>query len=80
MSFESIEGPGIFIAGIAVRTTNQDGKSEADIGGLWTKFTTENMAGQIEGKLSDDKLSGIWSIDDVKVPLTFERANPAPSK
>ena len=54
LSFELIEGPGIFVAGIAVRTTNQDGKSEADIGGLWTKFTTENMAGQIEARLSDD--------------------------
>ena len=53
-SFELINNPGIFVAGIAVRTTNQDGKSEHDIGSLWTKFMAENIAGQISAKLSDD--------------------------
>ena len=52
--FELINSPGIFVAGIAVRTTNQDERSQQDIGNLWTKFMTENIAGQIEAKLSDD--------------------------
>ncbi|MDO3645171.1 GyrI-like domain-containing protein [Mucilaginibacter sp. L3T2-6] len=42
------------IAGISARTTNQNGQSAQDIGGLWTRFTTENLGQQISGKLSDD--------------------------
>lgn len=52
--FELIDHPGIFVAGIATRTTNQDGKSEQDIGNLWTKFMSENIASQIASRLSDD--------------------------
>jgi predicted transcriptional regulator YdeE len=52
--FEHVNIRGFFVAGIAVKTTNQDGQSQKDIGDLWTKFTTENLAWQIEGKLSDD--------------------------
>jgi predicted transcriptional regulator YdeE len=43
-----------FIAGISVRTTNRDGQSAKDIGGLWTRFINENLAQQITGRLSDD--------------------------
>ena len=43
-----------FVAGIAVRTTNQDGKADKDIGDLWTKFTSENIQSKISGKYSDD--------------------------
>lgn len=43
-----------FLIGISVRTTNQNGRSAQDIGGLWTKFTTENLGQHIPGKLSDD--------------------------
>jgi predicted transcriptional regulator YdeE len=54
LCFERLNIPQFFVAGIAVKTTNQDGRSQKDIGDLWTKFTTENLALQIEGKLSDD--------------------------
>lgn len=54
LCFERVKLPQFFVAGIAVNTTNQDGQSEKDIGDLWTKFTTGNMAQQITGKLSDD--------------------------
>ena len=54
LCFERVNLPEFFIAGIAVNTTNQDGQSEKDICDLWTRFTTENMAQKIAGKLSDD--------------------------
>ena len=53
-AFEQIINPGIFVAGIAVRTTNQDSRSQTDIGNLWSKFMSENIAGQIAARLSDD--------------------------
>ena len=43
-----------YLTGISVRTTNQNGQSQKDIGGLWTRFTTGNMMQQIEGRLTDD--------------------------
>jgi predicted transcriptional regulator YdeE len=43
-----------FLVGISVRTTNQNGQSAQDIGGLWTRFTTENLGQQISAKVSDD--------------------------
>jgi len=54
LPFEVINHPGIFVTGIAIRTTNRDGRSQTDIGNLWTKFMSENIAGQIEAKQSDD--------------------------
>lgn len=43
-----------YLTGIWVRTTNQDGQSQKDIGGLWTRFTTGNLIQQIEDRLSGD--------------------------
>ncbi|MEO6633390.1 MAG: GyrI-like domain-containing protein [Mucilaginibacter sp.] len=43
-----------FLNGISVRTTNKDGQSANDIGGLWTRFTTENLIDQIPDRISDD--------------------------
>src|SRR3954470_5851326 len=43
-----------FLVGISARTINQNGQSAQDIGGLWTRFTTENLGQQINGKVSDD--------------------------
>jgi|SRR5579863_3246064 len=43
-----------FVAGIAVRTTNQNDKANKDIGDLWTKFMSENIQSKISGKYSDD--------------------------
>jgi predicted transcriptional regulator YdeE len=54
LCFERVNIPDFFVAGIAVNTTNQDGQSQKDIGDLWTRFTTENMAAKIAGKLSED--------------------------
>jgi len=54
LCFERVNIPDFFVAGIAVNTTNQDGQSQKDIGDLWTRFTTENMAEKIAGKLSED--------------------------
>jgi predicted transcriptional regulator YdeE len=54
LSFERVNIPGFFVAGIAVKTINRNGQSQKDIGDLWTKFITENIGHQIEGKLSDD--------------------------
>jgi predicted transcriptional regulator YdeE len=52
--FKRITSPGIFVAGIAVRTTNQDNRAQTDIETLWAKFMSENMAGQIAARRSDD--------------------------
>lgn len=53
-SFEQIKSPGIFVAGIAIRTTNQNDRAQTDIGNLWAKFMNENIAGQIAARLSND--------------------------
>jgi predicted transcriptional regulator YdeE len=42
------------IIGIAVRTTNQNGKSQNDIGALWGKFMSENIFEKIPDKQSAD--------------------------
>lgn len=43
-----------FVAGIAVRTTNQDGRARKDIGDLWATFMSENIQSAIPAKYSDD--------------------------
>jgi len=43
-----------FVTGIAVRTTNQDGKARADIGNLWAAFRSENIQAKIPAKYSGD--------------------------
>jgi predicted transcriptional regulator YdeE len=43
-----------YLVGVSVRTTNQNGQSQKDIGGLWTRFTTESLRQQITGKVADD--------------------------
>jgi len=42
------------VMGIAVRTTNRQGQSAADIGALWKRFFEEQLAALIPGKLSPD--------------------------
>jgi len=39
------------VIGIAVRTTNENGKSAQDIGQLWNKFMSEGIADQIPNKI-----------------------------
>lgn len=41
-----------FIAGISVRTTNETGQSQQDIGALWEQFFRDNVLDQIPGKAS----------------------------
>lgn len=42
------------IIGIAIRTTNQNGKAEKDIEALWKQFYAEDSLSKIEGKISED--------------------------
>ena len=43
-----------FITGISVKTTNQNGRSQKEIGELWQKFFAENISSQIPNKVTDD--------------------------
>jgi predicted transcriptional regulator YdeE len=45
---------GFYLTGISVRTTNQNGQSQKDIGALLTRFMSEGLLQQIDGRLSDD--------------------------
>ncbi len=42
------------IAGLSVRTTNQGGQAQQDIGNLWVNFFSNNIAAVISGRLSDE--------------------------
>jgi predicted transcriptional regulator YdeE len=42
------------IIGIEVQTTNEKGKGAEDIGALWGKFFSENIAGKIPNKVSEE--------------------------
>lgn len=46
--------PEFKIIGISVRTTNQNGKSQKDIGELWGKFMGQNIIEQIPNKINFD--------------------------
>jgi predicted transcriptional regulator YdeE len=39
---------------LKTKTTNENGQSAIDCGNLWQKFETENLAGKIPGKLSNE--------------------------
>jgi hypothetical protein len=54
MSHKTIELPMFFVAGISVRTINQDGHADKDIGGLWQKFTQEKLADKLEDKEGEE--------------------------
>ena len=49
-----IEQPAFYLSGISVRTTNQNGQSQKDIGGLWARIMKDNLLEKIEGKVSGD--------------------------
>lgn len=43
------------LIGISVKTSNNDyDKLNADMGGLWNRFMSENIMGKIPGKISND--------------------------
>jgi len=46
--------PEFNVAGLTVRTINQNGQSKIDMMSLWTKFMSENMVHQIDNRASDD--------------------------
>jgi predicted transcriptional regulator YdeE len=51
---KNIELDSFSIVGISVRTTNQDGQSQTDIGQLWQRFIEENLIAKIPEKNSTD--------------------------
>ncbi len=44
----------IHIAGISVRTTNQNGQSAVDIGRLWQRFFSESIVSKVPNKVSEE--------------------------
>lgn len=52
--------PPFHIIGIAVRTTNENGQSVKDLGNLWARFMTENIADKIPNK-ADNTLYCIYT-------------------
>lgn len=42
------------VIGIDVKTTNEDGKAAEDIGKLWERFFSEDIANKIPNKLTDE--------------------------
>jgi len=51
---EIIEQPAFYLAGISVRTTNQNGQSQKDIGALWARIMKDNLLQKINDKVSED--------------------------
>jgi predicted transcriptional regulator YdeE len=51
---ELIDFPAFQLSGITIRTTNQNGQSQKDIGGLWQRFMADGILQKIEGRISDD--------------------------
>lgn len=45
------------VIGIKIRTTNENGQSAKDIGDLWAKFLSENIADKIPNKIDHTILS-----------------------
>src|SRR5579871_101753 len=54
MNYQVTGQDSFFVAGIAIRTTNQHAKAGKDIGDLWAKFMSENIQAKISDKYSDD--------------------------
>ncbi len=51
---KNIELDSFTIVGISVRTTNQNGQSQTDIGRLWQRFIGENLIAKIPERASSD--------------------------
>jgi predicted transcriptional regulator YdeE len=54
MKHETKELPQFYVVGISVRTTNQNGQSQRDIGNLFTNYLIENTQANIKHKESED--------------------------
>jgi predicted transcriptional regulator YdeE len=49
-----LEQSGFLLVGVTIRTSNQHGQSQKDIGGLWSRIMGGNLLAQINDKASDD--------------------------
>jgi predicted transcriptional regulator YdeE len=54
MEYQTKELPSFYVIGIWVRTTNQNGQSQKDIGELWGKYMQGNIEAKIQNKVSGD--------------------------
>jgi predicted transcriptional regulator YdeE len=54
------------IVGIAVRTTNEEGKSAEDIGKLWHQFFTQNISALVASPINPEILYAVYTDYDDK--------------
>ena len=54
MTPQSTHLDSFIVAGISVRTTNANGKSQTDIAALWQRFFAEDIKSKIANRVSDD--------------------------
>ena len=54
MEYEIEHLPMFYIAGLAVRTINKDGRAANDIGSLWQRFAQENLAEKLDDREGDE--------------------------
>lgn len=54
MQYKEISLASFTIAGISVRTSNKEGKSQKDIGELWNRFFSQQTSEAIPNKVSDE--------------------------
>jgi len=70
---EIIQKEGFNIIGIAIRTTNENGRSGTDIPQLWDRFLSENIMAGIANRV-DDTIYSIYTeyeLDHTKPYTTF---------
>ncbi len=54
MEYTRVDLGAFQVVGVSVRTTNQGGQSQKDIGDLWGRFMSQNIGVQIPNKSSED--------------------------
>ena len=54
MNYSTMVLESFSVIGIAVKTTNEGGKAQKDIGELWQRFMSNGMAGNIPNKAGED--------------------------
>lgn len=60
MEYEVVELKERLVEGLAIRTTNEDGKSIQDIGTMWQKFFSEGIYNTIDNKINN-KTIGLYT-------------------
>lgn len=60
MEYEIVELEERLVEGLAIRTTNEDGKSIQDIGAMWQKFFSEGIYNTIDKKINN-KTIGLYT-------------------